>query len=112
MAGSFSVRQSKTCLSPEHHNYPNYYHHRDPRSPYDIDRSPVWYVQKPCDHYCEPAYHPPRFALSFHGVRRVGDSMRSLAVLLKATQIAARQSIAEIIKAGLEVGIRSTRRAA
>jgi hypothetical protein len=59
-------------LSPEHHNYPNYYHHRNPRSPYDIDRSPVWYVQKLCHHYCEPANHPPRFALSFHGVRRVG----------------------------------------
>jgi hypothetical protein len=59
-------------LSPEHHNYPNYYHHRNPRSPYDIDRSPVWYVQKLCHHYCEPANPPPRFALSFHGVRRVG----------------------------------------
>ena len=59
-------------LSPEHHNYPNYYHHRNPRSPYDIDRSPVWYVQKLCHHYCEPANHPPRFALSLHGVRRVG----------------------------------------
>jgi hypothetical protein len=59
-------------LSPEHHNYPNYYHHRNPRSPYDIDRSPVWYVQKLCHHYCELANHPPRFALSLHGVRRVG----------------------------------------
>jgi hypothetical protein len=59
-------------LSPEHHNYPNYYHHRNPRSPYDPDRSPVWYVQKLCHHYCEPANHPPRFALSLHGVRRVG----------------------------------------
>jgi hypothetical protein len=59
-------------LSPEHHNYPNYYHHRNPRSPYDIDRSPVWYVQKLCHHYCEPVNHPPRFALSVHGVRRVG----------------------------------------
>jgi hypothetical protein len=59
-------------LSPEHHNYPNYYYHRNPRSPYDPDRSPVWYVQKLCHHYCEPANHPPRFALSVHGVRRVG----------------------------------------
>jgi hypothetical protein len=41
-------------LSPEQHNYPNYYHHRNPRSPYDIDRSPAWYVQKLCHHYCEP----------------------------------------------------------
>jgi hypothetical protein len=56
-------------LSPEHHNYPNYYHHRNPRSPYDIDRSPVWYVQKLCHHYCEPTNHPPRFALSLHGVQ-------------------------------------------
>ena len=56
-------------LSPEHHNYPNYYHHRNPRSPYDIDRSPVWYVQKLCHHYCEPANPPPRFAFSLHGVR-------------------------------------------
>ena len=57
-------------LSPEHHNYPNYYYHRHPRSPYDIDRSPVWYVQKLCHHFCEPANRPPRFALSLHGVRR------------------------------------------
>jgi hypothetical protein len=42
-------------LSPEHHNHPNYHHYRDPRGPYDIDRSPVWYAQKLCHHYCEPA---------------------------------------------------------
>jgi len=38
------------------------------------------------------------------GFGGLGDAMRSLAVLLKATQVAARQSIAEIIKAGLERG--------
>src|SRR6476659_3268966 len=65
-------------LSPEHHNYPNYYHHRNPRSPYDIDRSPVWYVQKLCHHYCEPVNHPPRFALSLHGVRRKSARYDSL----------------------------------
>jgi hypothetical protein len=63
-------------LSPEHHNYPNYYHHRNPRSPYDPDRSPVWYVQKLCHHYCEPVNHPLRFALSVHGIRRLGDLIR------------------------------------
>jgi hypothetical protein len=24
-------------------------------------------VQKLCHHFCEPANHPPRFALSLHG---------------------------------------------
>src|SRR4029434_5657617 len=81
-------------LSPEHHNYPNYYHHRNPRSPYDIDRSPVWYVQKLCHHYCEPVNHPPRFALSVHGVRRVGR-FNALA-LLKSSDAEARLRNARI----------------
>jgi hypothetical protein len=70
-------------LSPEHHNYPNYYHHRNPRSPYDIDRSSVWYVQKLCHHYCE-------FALSVHGIRRVGRFNAARAAL---SQPLARQNL-------------------
>jgi len=80
-------------LSPEHHNYPNYYHHRNPRSPYDPDRSPVWYVQKLCHHYCEPANPPPRFALSLHEVRRLGD-LRSSACCLKKSASEGRRTLA------------------
>ena len=69
---SFQRARRQSAELGVYHDYPNYYHHRNPRSPYDIDRSPVWYVQKLCHHYCEPANHPPRFALSLHGVRRAG----------------------------------------
>ena len=66
----YRVPTESVCslLSPEHRNY---YHYRNPRSPYDKDRSPVWYVQKLCQPYCEPVHHPPIFALGVHGIRRI-----------------------------------------